>query len=131
MTEDARWVVHKFGGTSVASAERYRNVAALLARQPAGPAGVVVSAMAKVTDALIALARQAAARDERYLTALQAIVHRHEEAAESLLAGNATVRSQAVPSISWLASARADLVTAYEALGRPRDADPYREPAAR
>jgi bifunctional aspartokinase / homoserine dehydrogenase 1 len=50
---------HKFGGSSVADAERYRHVAALLQNSSA-PRVVVVSAMQGVTDALIALAHAAA-----------------------------------------------------------------------
>ncbi len=47
---------HKFGGSSVADAERYRHVASLVQDSPA-PRAVVVSAMQGVTDALTALAR--------------------------------------------------------------------------
>jgi aspartokinase/homoserine dehydrogenase 1 len=47
---------HKFGGSSVADAERFRHVAALVQDSPA-PRAVVVSAMQGVTDALTALAR--------------------------------------------------------------------------
>ncbi|MFZ5637554.1 MAG: bifunctional aspartate kinase/homoserine dehydrogenase I [Pseudomonadota bacterium] len=51
---------HKFGGSSVADADRYRHVAALLHDAPQ-PRVVVVSAMQGVTDALTALAGDAAA----------------------------------------------------------------------
>ena len=51
---------HKFGGSSVAGADRYRDVAALLRDAP-GPRAVVVSAMQGVTDALTALVHEAAA----------------------------------------------------------------------
>ena len=47
---------HKFGGSSVADAERYRHVAALVQDSPA-PRAVVVSALQGVSDALTALAR--------------------------------------------------------------------------
>ncbi|QNP41544.1 bifunctional aspartate kinase/homoserine dehydrogenase I [Lysobacter solisilvae (ex Woo and Kim 2020)] len=46
---------HKFGGSSLATAERFRHVAALL-RAPGASRVVVVSAMHGVTDALTALA---------------------------------------------------------------------------
>lgn len=56
---------HKFGGSSVADADRYRHVAALLQGAPE-PRAVVVSAMQGVTDALTALVADAAgARDWR------------------------------------------------------------------
>jgi serine/threonine-protein kinase len=51
---------------------------------------------------------------------------RAEEAAAELLAGYDIVRAQASPSVSWLQSARTDLVTAYEALGRTEDAARFR-----
>jgi len=81
----APWVVHKFGGTSVASAQRYRDVAAIVAREPGARKAVVVSAMARVTDALIALTELARARDERYVARLAELVERHVEAAKELL----------------------------------------------
>jgi len=81
----APWVVHKFGGTSVASAQRYRDVAAIVAREPGARKAVVVSAMARVTDALIALTELARARDESYVARLAELVERHVEAAKELL----------------------------------------------
>jgi aspartokinase/homoserine dehydrogenase 1 len=56
----ARHRAHKFGGSSVADADRYRHVAALLQGSPE-PRAVVVSAMQGVTDALTALVADAAA----------------------------------------------------------------------
>jgi len=81
----APWVVHKFGGTSVASAQRYRDVAAIVEREPGARKAVVVSAMARVTDALIALTELARARDESYVARLAELVERHVEAARELL----------------------------------------------
>ena len=49
----ARTVVHKFGGTSVADAERYRHVAQLLLAREESLQVTVVSAMKGVTDGLI------------------------------------------------------------------------------
>ena len=51
---------HKFGGSSLANAERFRGVATLLGDE-AAPRIAVVSAMQGVTDALTALARSALA----------------------------------------------------------------------
>jgi aspartokinase/homoserine dehydrogenase 1 len=51
---------HKFGGSSVADADRYHHVATLM-KDAAQPRAVVVSAMQGVTDALTALAESAAA----------------------------------------------------------------------
>ena len=57
---DARYRAHKFGGSSVADADRYLHVADLLQTAPE-PRAVVVSAMQGVTDALTTLAESAAA----------------------------------------------------------------------
>lgn len=54
------WVVHKFGGTSVADAERIRRVADIIANQSGERLAVVVSALAGTTDQLLALIDEAA-----------------------------------------------------------------------
>jgi aspartokinase/homoserine dehydrogenase 1 len=93
-----KWQVHKFGGTSVASAERYR-IAARLAREgDPSRRGVVVSAMSKVTDALIELTDLARARDERYLEKLEALRKRHHDTAAELL-GDSPLRAPLVSAI--------------------------------
>ena len=55
-----RTIVHKFGGTSVADAERFRHVAGLLLARDEDEQITVVSAMKGVTDALIELCELAA-----------------------------------------------------------------------
>ena len=87
----AKWVVHKFGGTSVADAGRYQAVAGiLLARRAGGErAAVVVSAMSGVTDALLGLVSGAAARDGGYAERLHALRARHLETAAALGLGAA------------------------------------------
>lgn len=79
-----KWVVHKFGGTSVANAERYKHVAKLMTSQ-APKTAVVVSAMSKVTDALIELADLAKAQDKIYLEKLEALKAKHLTAVKELL----------------------------------------------
>jgi len=76
--------VHKFGGASLADADAVRHAIALVRAQPAGPAVVVVSAMAGVTDALLDLGRRAlaggrdgAARADR-MSLVAALKARHE-----------------------------------------------------
>jgi aspartokinase/homoserine dehydrogenase 1 len=54
----APWSVHKFGGTSLATPDRIRHVASLVADQST-PTAVVVSAMGGVTDRLLDLAQAA------------------------------------------------------------------------
>ncbi|MEX2571488.1 MAG: bifunctional aspartate kinase/homoserine dehydrogenase I [Gemmatimonadota bacterium] len=80
-----QWVVHKFGGTSVASPERYRHVAGILARRPEGRRAVVVSAMSGVTDTLVRAVEMAARRDRGYLDALEELRGRHREAVTELV----------------------------------------------
>jgi len=52
---------------------------------------------------------------------------RFAEAEVESRAGYEIVQAQSSPSVSWLRSARADLVAAYEALGEPERAQAFRE----
>jgi bifunctional aspartokinase / homoserine dehydrogenase 1 len=79
------WVVHKFGGTSVASAERYRHVAKVLGERPEPYQAIVVSAMSGVTDALIRAVEGAARRDPEYRTVLDELRARHRDAVAELM----------------------------------------------
>jgi len=83
------WVVHKFGGSSVADAACFRAVAAILESQPAGRLGVVLSACKGVTDALLSLVVQAEAQDDVYRRGLEGLRSRHAAIAESLLPADA------------------------------------------
>ena len=102
------WVVHKFGGTSLADAERFRRVVAILRAEEGERKAVVVSAMGKVTDALVDLIDRARARDESYLERLDDLKARHLQTMEALLAtdseqsirGGARVRFQGYPGAS-------------------------------
>lgn len=91
-----RVVVHKFGGTSVADAERYRHVAQLLLQRPEALQVSVVSAMKGVTDALIGLARLAAAGDAQWRDAWHELRARHRGAAAALLGEHSGA------SVEWL-----------------------------
>ena len=74
----SEWVVHKFGGTSVANAERYRAAAGIaLASQPGERVAVIVSAMSGVTNELIKIVELAARHDDAYLANLAALKQRH------------------------------------------------------
>ena len=76
--------VHKFGGTSLAGAERYRAVAdVLLEGHPR--CAVVVSAMSGVTDALLRTVERAARRDPAYREELAALQARHLRTVDELL----------------------------------------------
>ena len=86
-------IVHKFGGTSVGSAERFANVATIVSdcyqRTKEGPRSgtvVVVSAMSGTTDQLIAGARAATeGKDGDYRQIKAALLTKHLQAAEVLL----------------------------------------------
>ncbi len=89
-------VAHKFGGSSVADAARIREVAAIVLARRDVPQVVVVSAMRGVTDALIGLAHQAAARDPGWQDAAAALERRH------LLTTGELLGAAAAPVVTWL-----------------------------
>jgi len=80
------WVVHKFGGSSVADAECFRRVAAILEAQTTRRLGVVLSACRGVTDALLRLVDLAEQQDDSYRGEIAALRARHATIAETLLA---------------------------------------------
>jgi aspartokinase/homoserine dehydrogenase 1 len=79
------WVVHKFGGSSVADAECFKRVAHILETLPPGRLGVVLSACRGVTDALLGLVARAEAQDDGYRGDLDALRARHAKIAETVL----------------------------------------------
>ncbi len=89
MSNSAPWVVHKFGGSSVADAACFERVAAILEASPAPRLGVVLSACKGVTDALLGLVRRAEAQDEGYRAEIAALRARHAAIAEALLPADA------------------------------------------
>lgn len=86
------WIVHKFGGTSVANAERYRKVAEIMASEPGQRKAIVVSAMSGVTDKLIALVELAKKQDDLYRIRTEELKQQHLRAAEEL-GVTATIKS--------------------------------------
>ena len=105
-----RTVVHKFGGTSVADAERFRHVAQLLLARDDREQITVVSAMKGVTDALIDLCNRAAAGDAEWRDRWHGLRARHRGAAVALL-GEASG-----PAIEWLDERFDQLKAILEAL---------------
>lgn len=81
-----RWTVHKFGGTSLADADGFRNAAGIVAGD-SGRRAVVVSAMSGVTDALLELL-ELARRGQPWPAALERLRDRHLSTAKELLAAN-------------------------------------------
>ncbi len=79
------WTVHKFGGTSLADADRYRAACEIVLSQRSGErVAVVVSAMSGVTNALIEAVSLASAQDDSYLQKLDALENRHLETIDAL-----------------------------------------------
>ena len=89
------WVVHKFGGSSVADADCFRRVADIIESQPSPRQGIVLSACKGVTDALLNLVTLAERQDEGYLAQLQVLRDRHAQIAGLLLSAEAAA--------TWLA----------------------------
>ncbi|HXZ59534.1 MAG TPA: bifunctional aspartate kinase/homoserine dehydrogenase I [Steroidobacteraceae bacterium] len=87
MSSNDPWVVHKFGGSSVADADCFRRVAAILESLPGSRLAVVLSACRGVTDALLRLIALAERQDEGYRGELAQLRARHATIAEALLTG--------------------------------------------
>ena len=85
------WKIHKFGGSSLADADCFRRVAAILADQPEAAVGAVVSAMGGMTDKLLRLAVLAEQDDSSFTTELHLIGDRYAGTARELIKGDALV----------------------------------------
>ncbi len=76
----------KFGGTSVADAAAFKNVARIVALERKASPVVVVSAMSGVTDSLLTATSIAATGEAQHaFTSLENVFKRHEAAAQELL----------------------------------------------
>ena len=95
---DVKWIVHKFGGTSVANAAGYGTVAGILATQhrTGERTAAVVSAMSGVTDALIELVEIARTQADSYPAKLEALKQRHLDALAELGLDQTRARELAV-----------------------------------
>jgi aspartokinase/homoserine dehydrogenase 1 len=102
-------IVMKFGGTSVGSAERMKNVADIAAQHSErAEVVVVVSAMGGVTDMLIRAATEASQGDrEHWKSVRRELAKRHREVADQML--KAAEQAAVLPRL-------ADAVTNFENL---------------
>ncbi|MBL0163439.1 MAG: bifunctional aspartate kinase/homoserine dehydrogenase I [Xanthomonadales bacterium] len=101
---------HKFGGSSLADADCFRRVAGILLERDDATQVTVVSAMQGVTNALIALAQTAAAKDPAWQAQWSTLRERHLETARDLLGD----KSGALRV--WLEARLADLADTLKAL---------------
>ncbi|HKU79658.1 MAG TPA: bifunctional aspartate kinase/diaminopimelate decarboxylase, partial [Rhodanobacteraceae bacterium] len=106
LAPDAPWVVLKFGGTSVATAERWRTILDLAAARRAEGMRVlvVVSALSGVTDALKALCTCAPSERE---AAWAGVVDRHRELAVQMQLADAARVEHWLASLGTLIAAAA------------------------
>ncbi len=83
------WIVHKFGGSSVADAGCFRRVADIVEASPNPRKAVVLSACRGVTDALLGLVTLAEKPDGDFIPAIDALKSRHLELAAALVSADA------------------------------------------
>jgi aspartokinase/homoserine dehydrogenase 1 len=79
------WHVHKFGGTSLGDADCFRRVADILLDEPVARQAVVVSAMARTTDALLGLVAAAEQSAPDIATRIDAIATRYQSTVLALV----------------------------------------------
>jgi aspartokinase/homoserine dehydrogenase 1 len=80
-----QWIVHKFGGSSVADANCFRRVAEIIEASTNPREAVVLSACRGVTDALLGLISLAERPDGDFMAALRALNARHAALAAELV----------------------------------------------
>ena len=80
-----KWIVHKFGGSSVADAGCFRRVADIIEASSNPREAVVLSACRGVTDALLALVTLAERPDGDFMSAIGALQARHVNLAAELV----------------------------------------------
>lgn len=85
MPAPARFIAHKFGGSSLADAQRIAHVADVLIARQETQQMTVVSAMQGVTDALISLVHVASQDADRARADLDELINRHRKTAATLL----------------------------------------------
>jgi aspartokinase/homoserine dehydrogenase 1 len=84
-----KWIVHKFGGSSVADAACFGRVADIIEASSNPREAVVLSACRGVTDALLALVALAEKPEGYFPVGLEALKKRHVELARSLVSRDA------------------------------------------
>ena len=114
-------LVLKFGGSSVATAERIKSVAKIVSKKlgVTGPGVVVVSAFSKVTDSLITLCDLATKGDKAWEDELALLVNKHMDVAREAIP--VTTQSSVLAYIKSTCHELEDLLRCIELL---REASP-------
>ncbi len=113
ISEDKRnssFVAHKFGGSSLADASRIRHVAQLITARDEDRQVIVVSAMKGVTNDLIAITSEAAARSE-WRPQFNALKERHLAAARDVSSADTSLTDWLGASFNQVAIELASLGT--------------------
>jgi bifunctional aspartokinase / homoserine dehydrogenase 1 len=113
-------IVHKFGGTSVGSAERFAAVAKIVAQEHENQSGsaragtvVVVSAMSRTTNQLLSAAWAAAdGREEECRRITGEVLHRHLSVVKELF----EVGEERAELIAWVESRLRELNRLYRSI---------------
>ncbi|HSZ10112.1 MAG TPA: bifunctional aspartate kinase/homoserine dehydrogenase I [Steroidobacteraceae bacterium] len=84
-----KWVVHKFGGSSVADAACFRQVADIIEASSNPREAIVLSACRGVTDSLLELVTLAEQPDKQFGPAIRALKARHLDLAAELISPGA------------------------------------------
>ncbi len=77
-------VVLKFGGSSIANAERIKNVVSTIREKYVSPFTVVFSAFGGITDLLVQMSQEAEVGNKKYFEQFEAYCIRHREIIENL-----------------------------------------------
>jgi aspartate kinase len=113
-------IVCKFGGTSVADARAINRLIDIVRARISERPVVVVSALARVTDALLNLGRRAGMAEEAELeTGVSALFQRHEQVARELPNGAAALEAIS----SDCAALRQDLACVRRRMATPAELD--------
>jgi bifunctional aspartokinase / homoserine dehydrogenase 1 len=124
------WTTHKFGGSSLADSDCIAHVAELLVARDDDRQAIVVSAMAGVTNELIALAHEAAEGEADWQARLTRLQNRHLESATRLVEPGESLNSlneqlnarfanlhQLLASLDLMGSAPVEVIELISGLG--------------
>ncbi len=112
-----RWIVHKFGGTSLADAGCIDHVAKLLTNRNDERQAVVVSAMAGVTNTLLDAAADAASGQPRWRDTLTSLHEKHTATARELLDRDSSLLENTLETLQARFTTLEQLLASLELMG--------------